>query len=228
MNLKDLQAVSECSLFSGIKKGEIKALLESNRYYSKNYHRDAIVRFQGDEYNELIIITGGEVRAEIHNPDGKKITIETLKKSDAVAAGVLFASDNTLPVTVVSVSDVSILLLPKTTVINLCRKNENFLINYLEDEGNKIVFLAEKIRLLKFTSISQKIASHIVTLSKKQGTDSVKLFYNREQMADLFGVARPSLSRGFSEFYDQGILKYEGKIIHILDKEHLVKIISAE
>ena len=228
MTDNDLKAVSECSLFSGIDKSEINKLLESNRYYTKNYHRDAVIRFQGDEYNELIILLEGEVSAEIHNPDGKKITIETLKKSDAVATGVLFASDNTLPVTVVAGSDISILLLPKKTVINLCQKNEKFLLNYMNDSGNKIIFLAEKIRLLKFSSISQKIACHLVSLSKKQGSDSVKLSYSREQLADLFGVARPSLSRSFSEFYDKGILEAEGKIIHILDKEQLMDIITGE
>ena len=228
MTDNDFKTVSDCSLFSGLEKTEIKKLLESNRYYSKNYHKDAVIRFMGDEYSELIIILKGEIRAEISNPDGKKITIENLKKSDAVATGVLFAADNTLPVTVVADSDLQLLFLPRKTVINLCQKNEKFLLNYLRDSGNKILFLAEKIRMLKFSSISRKLACHIVSLSKKQGTDSVKLPYSREQLADLFGVARPSLSRSFSEFYDKGILSAEGKIIHILDKKKLTEIITEE
>ncbi len=226
MESRDLRALSACRLFSGMDIKELELLIESIRHNEKKYHKDAIIRFQGDEYNELMIILEGQINAEIHNPDGKKITIETLNKSDAVAAGVLFASDNTLPVTVVANTDVKLLILPKKTVIGICQKSENFLLNYLQDEGNKIMFLAEKIRLLKFNSISQKIACHLISLSRKQGTDSVRLHYNREQLADLFGVARPSLSRGFSEFYDQGILESESKIIHILDKQSLLDIIS--
>ena len=223
---KDISIVSECSLFSGLNDSEIKDILDLNRYNVKSYHKDAILRFQGDEYTDLMIILDGEINAEIHNPDGKKITIETLKKSDAVAAGILFASDNTLPVTVVANTDIRVLLIPKKSIISLCQKNEKFLLNYLKDEGNKIIFLAEKIRLFKFNSINQKIACHLLSLSKKQGTESIKLPYSREQLADLFGVARPSLSRGFSEFYDQGILKSEGKIIHILDINRIKAIIS--
>ena len=226
MTGRDFSAISKCSLFREVNENDITRLFEINKYNEKIYHKDAIIRFQGDEYNDLMIIADGEINAEIHNPDGKKIIIETLSKSDAVATGVLFASDNTLPVTVIANTDTKIILLPKKTVINFCQTNESFLLNYLQDEGDKIMFLAEKIRLFKFNSISQKIACHLISLSKKQGTDSVKLPYNREKLADLFGVARPSLSRGFSEFYDQGILEAEGKIIHILDKDELFDIIS--
>ena len=226
MNNRDLTAVSNCRLFSGMDNNDIQNIFQSYKYNEKEYHKDAIIRFQGDEYNELMIILSGEINAGIQNPDGKKIIIETLKKSDAVATGVLFASDNTLPVTITAVTDLKILFLSKKTILEICRKHENFLLNYLQDEGNKVMFLAEKIRLLKFNSISQKIACHLLSLSKKQGTDSVKLQYNREQMADLFGVARPSLSRGFSELYDQGILEAEGKIIHIMDKTELQTVLT--
>jgi CRP/FNR family transcriptional regulator, dissimilatory nitrate respiration regulator len=224
---KDIETISKCHLFNDINDNEINTLFESNRFNEKNYHKDAIIRFQGDEYSELMIILEGEISAEIQNPDGKKIIIETLKKSSAVATGVLFASDNTLPVTVVANSDIKLLFLPKKTIVQFCQKNEIFLMNYLQDSGNKILFLAEKIKLFKFNSINQKIACHLLTLSKKQGTDSVKLPYSREQLADLFGVARPSLSRGFSELHDQGILEAEGKIIHILDKSRIKEIIMS-
>lgn len=226
MTNKDILTISNCHLFKGINEQDINSLFESNRFNEKNYHKNAIIRFQGDEYSDLMIILEGEISAEIQNPDGKKIIIETLKKSNAVATGVLFASDNTLPVTVVANTDIKVLILPKKTVVQFCQKNEIFLMNYLQDSGNKIIFLAEKIRLFKFNSINQKIACHLLTLSKKQGTDSVRLPYSREQLADLFGVARPSLSRGFSEFHDQGILESEGKIVHIIDKKHLKDLIS--
>lgn len=111
-------------------------------------------------------------------------------------------------------------------MVRLCQKNETFLMNYLQDTGDKVVFLAEKIRLFKFKSITQKIAGYLLNLAGKQGGDSVRMTYSREQLADLFGVARPSLSRGFSEYYEEGILKAEGKIIHIMDRKRLKGKIS--
>jgi DNA-binding IclR family transcriptional regulator len=40
-------------------------------------------------------------------------------------------------------------------------------------------------------------------------------------MSELFGVARPSLSRVFSEMTDEGILRQEGRNVYILDREEL-------
>ena len=48
------------------------------------------------------------------------------------------------------------------------------------------------------------------------------------RLADLFGVARPSLSRGFSEYYEQGILQSEGRTMHILDKKRLKAVITKD
>ena len=219
-------SLAKCPLFSGIPQDEVDRLLKISPPVIRSYHKDAILRFQGDEYCDLIIITRGEVSAEIINLDGKKIIIETLGESSALATAVLFADDNTIPVTVKANRDIELVLIPRSVIIRYCQENAVFLNNYLTDSGNKVIFLAEKIRLFKFKSITQKIAGYLLNLSKKQGTDSVRLTYTREQMADLFGVARPSLSRSFSELYDEGILKAEGKLMHILEKERLMDFIT--
>jgi CRP-like cAMP-binding protein len=43
-------------------------------------------------------------------------------------------------------------------------------------------------------------------------------------LADALGVARPSLSRVFSEFVAEKIIRQEGKLIKILDRKALKKI----
>ena len=221
-------SISKCLLFKNITLEELNNLFLLSRGIVKNYHKDAIIRFQGDEYTDLLIIIEGEISAEIQNLDGKKIIIETLNASSAIATGVLFASDNALPVTVIANTDVKVVLFSRNAVMLFCQRNKNFLLNYLKDTGDKIIFLAEKIRLLKFKSINQKIASYLLNLSNKQRTESIKMICSRQQLADLFGVARPSVSRGFSGFYKPGILKREGKTIHILDKKQLYEIMLGE
>ncbi len=223
-----MQPIFDCSLFRGITPEEIKEMFALTNTSIKTCHKNAIIKFQGDEYADLLIILNGVISAEIQSPDGKRIIIETLRTSSVLASAVLFASDNTLPVTITADTDVKIISLSRKTIIQFCRGNEKFLLNYLQDTGNKVIFLAEKIRLFKFKSINQKIAGYLLNLSGKQGTDSVKITYSREQLADLFGIARPSLSRSFSELYNLGILGRDGKIIHILDRIRLKEIILNE
>ncbi|MBI9101101.1 MAG: Crp/Fnr family transcriptional regulator [Spirochaetales bacterium] len=228
MRKDQFSALSCTNLFKGIQDDEMDKLIETAPPTIRTFHKDAVMSFQGDEYNELMIILAGELSAEILNPNGKKIIIETLNKSSAVATGVLFAEDNTLPVTLKVVKEVEIALFTKKTVLKFCQMNERFLLNYMQDMGDKVIFLAEKIRLFRFKSINQKVAGYLLNLSIKQGADSVRMTYSLEHLADLFGIARPSLSRVLSEFYDQAILKKEGRIMHILDKQELEYMLEGE
>jgi len=228
MNKADAEILSACSLFDGITKDEVLALFEEVPYTNKTFGKGSLVMIRGDEYDSLRILLKGEVSAEIQDFNGKTIKIENLKAPDAMATGILFADDNTLPVTLVAQSEIRLISIPKSSIISIAQRNKHFLLNYFNDSGNKVVFLAEKIRLFKFKSLRQKFTGYILSLSGKQNSETVKLPYTREKLAELFGVARPSLSRVCSEMSDEGLVKLEGKTVTILDKRELKESIDLD
>ena len=224
---KDLITVSRCSLFQKIPIAEVEGFLSTLSVRIKEYEKEAILRFQGDPYPELLVVLTGQISAEIINLDGKRIIIETLPEGSAPATAILFATENHLPVTLTAMEAVRVLEIPRESVIQLIQENRRFLENYLAETGDKVVFLAEKIRLIKFKSISQKIAGYLLGLSQRQKSDNLRIPYSREQLADLFGVARPSLSRSLSEFHEAGFLSYRGKQVKILDKPALARMVKS-
>jgi hypothetical protein len=62
------------------------------------------------------------------------------------APGVLFADDNALPVTLTAKSDVEVLVFPKSSVVRITTRSPEFLLSFLRDSGNRIVFLAGLLR----------------------------------------------------------------------------------
>ncbi len=228
MNTADAKILSACSLFNGIADDELLFLFEGIPYTEKSFSKNSMVMIRGDEYDSLKILLEGEVSAEIQDFNGKTIKIENLKAPDAMATGILFADDNTLPVTLVAQTEVRLISIPKNSIIALSQKNKLFLLNYFNDSGNKVVFLAEKLRLFKFKSLREKFTGYLLSLSGKQSSNIIKLPYTREKLAELFGVARPSLSRVCSEMSDEGLLKLEGKTITILDKRELKSSMDTE
>ena len=221
MDNTDAEIIASCPLFKGITVEEVVELFDRVPYTTKSYHKESLLMIRGDEYDSLKILLKGEVSAEIQDYSGKTIKIENLKAPEAMATGILFADDNTLPVTLVAQSEIQLISIPKSSIIEIAQKNKHFLLNYFSDSGNKVVFLAEKIRLFKFKSLRQKFTGYILSLSGKQHSDNVTLPYTREKLAELFGVARPSLSRVCSEMSDKGLVELDGKTVTILDKESL-------
>jgi DNA-binding MarR family transcriptional regulator len=65
-----------------------------------------------------------------------------------------------------------------------------------------------------------------ITFWRKPGRNLAKIRFGRTQqeLAEFFGVARPSLSRALKELEDDGFIIAEGKEMTILNREGLVKL----
>lgn len=95
--------------------------------------------------------------------------------------------------------------------------------NLLRDMGDRLTTLAEKVWMLSLNTLNQRLANFLLRQSDDLG-DEFELKTTKEELADALGVARPSLSRVFSEFVAQGLIKQDGRQIRILDRAALKRI----
>lgn len=216
--------LSKTALFKGISPPEIVLLFEGQQLFFHNYKKGAVIAFQGDDYTHLILLLEGKVSAAINDFSGKTLRVETIEAPAPLASGILFAENPALPVTVSAVTkEVKTLTLSRKAVINLLSRNHKFLFNFMEDMGNKIVLLADKIALFRFKTLKQKICGFLLSLEERQRSASVTLPYTKEVLSELFGVARPSLSRAFVELEETGVILLEGRTVHLLNKQVLLE-----
>ena len=99
--------------------------------------------------------------------------------------------------------------------------NEQILSNVMNNISNRAQFLSNKLRFLSFQSIKGKIAHYLLQLSKRTGNDEFILPKSQNELAEMFGVARPSLGRAMRELDKDGIIKAESKNVKIIDKNGL-------
>lgn len=228
MNILSYPAIFKCTLFREVETHDIIRLLKQHSCRIRKHNSGSIVAFRGDTYSELWIIIKGQLRAEIQNHRGKVLIVETLHTGEVVASSILFAPHNYLPVTLVAEQETEICTIPKNEVINMFQENQNILLNYLHDTGARLSFLAEKLNMLQFETIKEKIAHFLLDESEKQGTESISLSLSRLELSELFGVTRPSLSREFSHLSEKGIIRSDGKLLHILKPIALVHMLKTD
>ncbi len=228
MDTVAVQSLSRCPLFRGVDSRDLARLLASLSGRVKTYHQGARIAFRGDEYRELWIILSGYITGEFRNYSGKVLKVETMRAPEAIATAVLFASDSQLPVDLSAASDAEILPIARNKVVELFRKEERILLNYLNDTGDRLSLLADKLRFVQFSNIRQKIAGYLLDLSLKQDSTSVELRQTKESLAEVFGVTRPSLSRGFVQLCNDGTICQEGSVVHITDTAVLEKILEGD
>lgn len=228
MTEEELEILSKSELFSGLHTGEINSLLSDYLFKPGRYKKADIIAIQGDNYSNLYVVMDGSVLSEISDPAGKRVKLEIFTRSSIIAPGIIFAIDNTLPVTITAETDCLLLSFSKEMVVSILQSNRTCMINYLSLLGNKINILAEKIRLFQFNSIQQKIAGYLLNLSKIQENNNLIIPYTRENLADFFGAARPSLSRELSRMSEAGIIAIDGKKIKLLKKTALRYLLDGE
>lgn len=214
MQRRDLLAFSVSTLCAGVDVLELNRLLSTISSRVESFDKGAIVLQSGSRYDALRVILEGSVSAEMHHPNGKAVSIETISAPDPIAPAILFAPERALPVTVVALSELRLLVLPLEAVLDLCQKNRFFLVNFLTEIGGKITLFAEKFRLLEFSSLRKRIAAYV---ERRVVDGEYTLPFPKEKLAEFLSVARPSLSRELSAMAADGILAVSGRRIRVLD-----------
>ena len=220
------QDLASARFFDGFAVREIRELCSASRCIFKTFHRDALIAFRGDFYERMLLLTRGTLIAEIVDEKGVSLKVESLTGPTPVATAILFSSEAMLPVQLRAETDIELLSISRQGIVDMCRDDERFLKAYLCDNGDKVAFLAEKIRLLRFTTIRQKIAGYFLDLARRQGSELLALPHNLETTADMFGVTRPALSRSLSQLVDEGILQREGREYRIIAKHGLKELLT--
>ncbi|MCA1755600.1 MAG: Crp/Fnr family transcriptional regulator [Spirochaeta sp.] len=186
-------------LWEGLSEDELRSIQTTYPWTVRRYADGTVLALMGDPLESLIMIDHGSLSAEFPDPQGRLMKVETLQAGEMVAGPVLFSGEATLPVQLVAEGDVVVRSLARNQVLQLLVRYPCVLENFLREAGDKINFLAEKLRMAKFHSLSQKIAAHFLRLHTEQRSSEIRLGYTIRQLAELFGVERPSLSRSLAQ-----------------------------
>lgn len=186
----------------------------------RNFSKDEVVVVAGDPVQNLYIVISGSVKGEMIDYSGKTIKIEDIEAPKPLATAFLFGKENKFPVTVTANNNGKMLAIPVPEFLKLLQLNAQLLKNYLNNISTRAQFLSQKLQFLSFKTIKEKVAHFLL---KQAGSDfhSIELKNTQQQLADLFGVTRPSLARVFGEMQKDGLIQIEKKTVTILDKKRL-------
>ena len=213
-------------LFRGITPERLFADLEEISFHTRSYKKGEILAQQGAVCNRLVILTKGSVRGEMIDYSGRLIKVEDIAAPRAIAPLFLFGEENRYPVEVTANEPTEVIELPKSSVLSLFRKNEQFLENYMNLSANYARTLSDKLFFMSFKTIRQKLASYLLRLYKQQQQTHITLDRSQQELSDYFGVSRPSLARELAHMQEDGLLIADRKHITISQKEQLVRLIQ--
>jgi CRP/FNR family transcriptional regulator, dissimilatory nitrate respiration regulator len=216
----DLTQLSKAHIFKGLSLEEMTAIISDVPHRIRKFKAGVFISHSGEPVNALMIVMSGTVKGEMVDLAGRVIKIEDIPASGAIASAFMFGNKNRFPVNVISIVDSELLIIDRADFLKLLVKNDKILVNFLDLISNRTQFLSEKIKFLNFKTIKSKLAHYIL---QKAGIEkrSIVLDLTQNDLADFFGVARPSVARALGELEEDGYIIANRKNIEILDKKGL-------
>ena len=217
-------AILRCSnLTTGMDDAEIAELLASSQVRRHVFAAGEIVFHDGDQPHSLYILLRGEVHILKDTFSGRRIFISEVNEPGDMFGEVYEVLKRPYDIYVEAAKETELLEIG-SRFFTLSSQDESPSRSALLVERNlmrifarKSYFMHGRIKVLASGSLREKIVRY---LFQNMDTDGhVELAVSREYLAAYLAVTRPSLSRELSAMQKDGLLKVEGKKLHILDLE---------
>lgn len=212
-----------CPLFRGMSREEHDAFLERNVNEVVNFEKGETVVRQGDIINSMYLLVKGVVRTQMITEEGNTLEIDLLEAVTPLAPAFIYASNNKFPVDVITMEPCTFLKISKSAWLKEMISNEKLLINFLTLNSNMTVFLSQKIQMISLKSLRHKLSIFLLEKTTPEKNYFI-LKRSRTQLAEYFGVQRPSLARTIKELEDEGIITTSGRVVTVLDRNKLSRI----
>ena len=208
-----LAIIQKSRLFSGITETEVESMLKCLSAVISEYEKNQFIFRFGDSISSLGLVLSGSVLIIKDDFWGNQNIIAKISEGNTFGETYACVQGEALSVSALAAEPSKLLFLNISRVINYCSAACEFHVRLIR---NLLSVLAEKNLMLnnKLTHITQrstreKLLSYLSHESAKQGSPSIEIPFNRQQLADYLSVERSSMSNELCKLRDEGFIEFD-------------------
>ncbi|KEH98950.1 cAMP-binding protein [Clostridium botulinum C/D str. BKT12695] len=220
-----INSLNLCFLFNNFENDDILKIINSINYKVTSYEKGETIAIEGDPIHSIGLVLDGCVEVQKNYSSGKIVSINRIKRGNVFGEAIIFSNKNTYPSTIVAFENSEVFFISKKNILSMCASNTLFLNNFMRLLSNRILKLNKILRDISYETIRAKLCNFILNEYKIQKSMKIKLSSSRQEMADSFGITRPSLSRELANMKNDGLIDFEKKFITILDLEEIENVL---
>ena len=216
-----MRVLQKCPLFAGMSTLSIDLALGNISYQIINFAPRDVYTLAGMPCRFADIVLSGSLICRMVSLSGKQVEVTRLRPGNLIAPAFIFAKNNSMPVSVETDSEVTLLRMTPQTLKKLIDDDADIRMNYIRSLSNIDVFLTHKMKVLSLFTVREKVAYLLLERAGEQNSNTIRLTRSRQEIADSFGIQKFSLLRVLSEFEKEGVIRVDGKTIEIIDRSRL-------
>lgn len=211
---KYFEILSQCPLFNGIKHNDLSTMIGCLNGKTVNVPKGNPVFLEGDPARFIGIVLLGTVQVVREDYYGNRSVLTVLQPGELFAEVFSCAGLETMPVSVIALTDSEVLLLDCRHVFTSCSNSCHFhsllIQNLLLEMAQKNLTLTQKIRYMSQKTTREKLMAYLLDQAKQQKSKEFVIPHNRQSLADYLGVERSAMSAEISKLKKAGQIDTHG------------------
>ncbi|MGI6702757.1 MAG: Crp/Fnr family transcriptional regulator [Clostridia bacterium] len=217
----EISCLKHIPLFRDVDERLILKLIQEHEIYERQYKKNTTVHSRGEICTLIDVVLAGKLVSYSLAQNGSESIMFEFNSRSLIAANLIFGDNNRYPFNIYSTTDCHLLHLTKSAVCELL-KDYSFVMQFVRSLSQNSQGMNRKIVMFTQKSLRENVLDYIAALSIEQQSDTVTLPLTKKQLADYFGVQRPSLFRVLKELKDEGLIEVNNREIILHKGTHMV------
>lgn len=189
----------------------------------KSFNKNDVILMEEESGTALFVIVTGKVKVARSSNDGREVILTILTDSDFF--GEMAILDGlTRSATVTATEETELFMLQRNDFMNLLHEHPEISIVLLQELTRRLRAADMKIKALSLKDAEGKVASVLIQLADevgkiKQGKVEIDKLPLQQDLANMAGTSRETISRTLHSFAKKGLIELEGSKLRILDYE---------
>ena len=223
-----LSLLQSVPIFSDLSASDLNKIAE--RMVLRVFTKGQMILLEDDLGQTFLVIGGGSVKITRLSDDGREVILAMLGESDFFGEmSLLDGAGRSANVVALEASEV--LTLARNDFLEILQDYPKISISLLEELTQRIRKSDQQIESLSLSDVEQRIGITLIRLAEelgtiKRGSVRIKNLPYQQDIANMAGTSRETVSRTFKLLEEKGLVAREGRKITIYNFNQITKTFS--
>ena len=226
--MTNLDHLKNVPIFADLSSSDLEKI--SNKMISRNYNKGQVIILEESKGETFFVIKTGEVKVTKLSDDGREVILAILGESDFFGEMSLLDGEGR-SANIVANEDSTALTLSRNDFLSCLESYPKIAISLLEELAVRLRKSDKHIESLSLSDSEHRIGITIARLAEeigtiKKGVVSIKKLPFQQDIANMAGTSRETVSRTIKLFEDKKILTRNGRALTIFNFNSFKKSFS--
>ena len=206
-------------LFSDLSDTSLKVI--TGKMVARSYDKEKMILIEESAGETFFLISKGTVKITRMSDDGREVILAILGEGDFFGEMALLDGEGR-SANVIALEDAEVLTLQRSDFLDILERFPKIAIHLLKELTTRIRYSDQQIESLSLSGAEQRIALVLIRLAEemgqiKEGTVTIEHIPYQQDIANMAGTSRETVSRVYKMLEDKNHIVRDGKALKIID-----------